>query len=120
MLSACGRYLLLTSNRGYVAPDDYTGNATLTQISHSVNDTHFELIYRCQWCWVWNQAGAEGSQIPDEVQVIGWAQHNALPPGGSTGWAFHNNGQSQFGIEVAGARNAKYDTWAKLGDGTST
>ncbi|KAF2685445.1 hypothetical protein K458DRAFT_337564 [Lentithecium fluviatile CBS 122367] len=103
---------------GYVAPAAYTGNATLTQISHSVNDTHFELVYRCQWCWVWNQEGAEGSQIPDEVQVIGWAQHNDLPPVGGTGtWAFHNNGQSQFGIEVAGARNAKYAEWA--GNGTS-
>lgn len=90
----------------------------MTQISHKINDTHFELIYRCQWCWVWNQNGAAGSQIPDEVQVIGWAQNNDVPP---TPWKFHDNGQSQFGIEVASARNAKYTQWAALaGNGTTT
>ncbi|KAH4104499.1 hypothetical protein HBI56_156500 [Parastagonospora nodorum] len=97
---------------GYVAPDDYTGNATITQISHTVTDTSFELIYRCQWCWVWNQKGAEGSQLPtSEVQVIGWAQHSKVFDGT---WVFHDKGQSQFGAPVADARNAKYDTWAKL------
>ncbi|KAJ4377276.1 hypothetical protein N0V83_000100 [Neocucurbitaria cava] len=101
---------------GYVAPDDYTGNATLSQISHSINDTHFELVYRCQWCWVWNQKGAEGSQLPtSDVQVIGWAQHNKIFSGT---WSFHTKGQSQFGASVADARNAKYDDWVKLAPGT--
>jgi len=101
---------------GYVQPDAYTGNATLTQISHSVNDTHFELIYRCQDCWVWNQGGAEGNQLPQDggVQVIGWAQHLDVP---ANPIKFHNNGQSQFGIEVAAARNAKYAQWASGGTG---
>ncbi|KAF2113597.1 cellobiose dehydrogenase-like protein [Lophiotrema nucula] len=103
---------------GYVAPEDYTGNATLQQYYHSVNDTHFELIYRCQWCWVWNQKGAEGSQLPTDVQVIGWAQHKAKP---SNPWVFHNNGQGQYGIEVAGAKNAAYNTWvAQYGAGNGT
>jgi len=98
---------------GYVAPDPYTGNATLTQIYHTVNDTHFELVYRCQWCWVWNQDGAEDSRLPTDgsVQVIAWAQHNDLPPAPGGTWVFHNNGQSQFPIEVTGARNAKYADW---------
>ncbi|KAF2703417.1 hypothetical protein K504DRAFT_418418 [Pleomassaria siparia CBS 279.74] len=101
---------------GYVQPDTYLGNASLTQISHTVNDTNFELIYRCQNCWVWDQAGAEGSQIPKDgnVQVIGWAQHSALP---DNPLKFHNNGQSQFGIAVDSARNAKYAEWA--GNGTA-
>jgi cellobiose dehydrogenase (acceptor) len=107
----------INSNSGYSLPEAYTGNATLTQITHTVNSTHFELIYRCQDCWVWNQKGAEGSQIPQEVQIIGWAQHNDLP---ATPIVFHNNGQSQFGIDVAGARNAKYPTWAGTGPTTTT
>jgi cellobiose dehydrogenase (acceptor) len=78
-----------------------------------VNDTHFELVYRCQWCWIWNQKGAEGSQVPtSEVQVIGWAQHNEIFSGT---WVFHAKGQSQFGAPVADARNAKYVDWVKLG-----
>jgi cellobiose dehydrogenase (acceptor) len=106
-------YSMLTVSSGYVAPEDYTGNATLTQIYSTVTDTHIELVYRCQWCWIWNQNGAEGSQVPTgEVQVIGWAQHKDVP---STGWTFHNNGQSQFGAPTADARNAKYSEWVKKG-----
>jgi cellobiose dehydrogenase (acceptor) len=78
-----------------------------------VTDDHFELVYRCQWCWYWNQNGADGQQPPtNEVQVIGWAQHLDNP---DAGWTFHNNGQSQFGAQVAQARNAKYEEWIKLG-----
>lgn len=103
---------------GYVAPDTYTGNANITQISSTVTDTDFTLIYHCQGCWVWNQNGAEGSQLPtSEVQVIGWAQHDKIFSGT---WVQHNKGQSQFGAPVADARNAKYSDWVKLGPPTGT
>ena len=106
------RVASLILSRGYVAPDDYTGNATIGEIYHTVNDTNFEFIYRCQWCWIWNQNGASGSQIPtSEVQVIGWAQHDKIFSGT---WVFHNKGQSQFGAPVADARNAKYTDWVNL------
>jgi cellobiose dehydrogenase (acceptor) len=76
-----------------------------------VTDTYFELVYRCERCWVWNQKGAEGSQLPtSEVQVIGWAQHDKIFDGT---WVFHNKGQSQFGAPVADARNTKYADWVK-------
>ncbi|KNG51801.1 carbohydrate-binding module family 1 protein [Stemphylium lycopersici] len=100
---------------GYVTPEDYTGDATLSQIFHSVSDTHFEIIYRCQRCWVWNQEGAEGSQLPTgEVQIVGWAQHNEIFSGT---WVFHNKGQGIFGAQVAPARNAKYSEWTELTGG---
>lgn len=35
---------------GYVAPDLYTGNATLSKISETNNNTHYELTYRCESC----------------------------------------------------------------------
>lgn len=90
----------------------------MTQISSTVTDTYFTLIYRCQWCWIWNQNGAAGSQIPDQVQVIGWAQHDKIFSGT---WAQHNKGQSQFGAPVANARNAKYSSWTSIsGPPTST
>ncbi|KAF1833964.1 hypothetical protein BDW02DRAFT_630778 [Decorospora gaudefroyi] len=103
---------------GYVAPQDYTGNATLTQIYHTVSDTNFEIVYRCQWCWVWNQNGAQGSQLPTgEVQVIGWAQNSKVFSGT---WSFHDKGQSQFGAPVAEARNAMYSEWISDSQPTDT
>jgi len=93
---------------GYVAPNDYTGNASVTQIYSTVSDTSFELVYRCQWCWIWNQNGATGSQIPDQVSVIGWAQHSKVP---GTEWVLHDKSQGLFGAQVPSARNAKYDDW---------
>lgn len=96
-----------------MTPDDYTGNATLTMISQTVTDTDFTIIYRCQWCWIWNQNGAEGQQLPLEpsVEVIGWAQNSKVFAGT---WSFHDKGQNQFPISVADARNANYSDWAKL------
>ncbi|KAF2744904.1 hypothetical protein M011DRAFT_428071 [Sporormia fimetaria CBS 119925] len=103
---------------GYVLPEDYTGDATITQISASVSDDSFELVYRCQGCWAWNQNGAEGSQLPTtEVLVIGWAQHSDVP---GTTWVQHDKGQSQFGAPVASARNAKYNEWVNGGTPTSS
>ncbi|OCL14160.1 cellobiose dehydrogenase, partial [Glonium stellatum] len=109
---------------GYVAPDIYTGNATLTQISHTINSTHFTLIYRCQWCWYWNQNGAVGSQPPtSDVEVIGWAQNLQSPnspTSSSSTISEHNNGQGEFGAPVASARNSAYTVWAsKYGSTTS-
>lgn len=102
---------------GYAQPDLYTGNATVIPISQKVNETHFELIYRCQWCWAWNQNGAENSQLPGEFQVIGWAQHLTNP---ATPIGFHNNGQSQFGVPVESARKPQYTEWvSKYAPGTS-
>ena len=69
----CTRTLWLISCSGYVPPEDYTGVATLTQIAHTISDTHFELVFKCEGCWAWNQGGADGNQIPDaerEVQSL--------------------------------------------------
>ncbi|KAK8229049.1 cellobiose dehydrogenase [Phyllosticta capitalensis] len=100
---------------GYTTPKAYTGNATLSPISHTVNDTNFELIYRCQWCWFWDQDGSAGSQPPTgESEVIGWAQSvdNPSPVSSESGTIEqHSNGMGQFGLPVASARNADYTNW---------
>ncbi|KAH7110337.1 hypothetical protein B0J11DRAFT_599461 [Dendryphion nanum] len=97
---------------GFGTPNPYTGNASVTQIAYKVTDTSFELVYRCRWCWVWDQEGwSTGEQRPtNEIQVIGWAQHKASP----TPLKFHNNGQGLFGIENQKARNEKYFEWIRL------
>ena len=82
----------------------------MTQISATVSDTSFELVYYCQRCWVWDHKGATGSQLPTgEVQVISWAQNNKVYNPNEI--LQHDNGQSIFPIDVAPARNAKYDQW---------
>ncbi|KAK5711780.1 hypothetical protein LTR17_018223 [Elasticomyces elasticus] len=111
---------------GYVAPDIYTGNATLSQISHSINDTHYELTYRCQDCWSWDQDGATGSQVPATtsaaVQLIGWAHATNAPTNPSeadSGIQQHAN-DGIFGALVASARNTAYTSWAAMATAAPT
>ncbi|KAK5683121.1 hypothetical protein LTS10_004652 [Elasticomyces elasticus] len=111
---------------GYVAPDIYTGNATLSQISHSINDTHYELTYRCQDCWSWDQDGATGSQVPATtsaaVQLIGWAHATNAPTNPSeadSGIQQHAN-DGIFGALVASARNTAYTDWAAMATAAPT
>ncbi|KAF2841371.1 carbohydrate-binding module family 1 protein [Patellaria atrata CBS 101060] len=101
---------------GYTEPEIYTGNATLTQIAHSINETHFTLTYRCQWCWYWNQEGAEGQNPPNsDFQLLGWAQadRSPNPPTSNEGSVIqHNNGFGLFGANPENARNSAYSSWA--------
>jgi len=105
---------------GYVAPEIYTGNATLSQISHSVNDTHYELTYRCENCWKWEQDGVPGSQVPATTsaaaQLIGWAQATSAPtnPGSADSAIKQHANDGIFGALVASARNPQYTSWASL------
>ena len=101
--------------RGYVQPEKYTGNATLTKLNQTVTDTSFELVYRCKDCWWWDQGGATNSQTPGtngEVQIIGWAQNKKTYSASDI--VQHDNGQGIFGITIADARSSKYNTWAAL------
>ncbi|KAK3679705.1 hypothetical protein LTR78_000081 [Recurvomyces mirabilis] len=119
---------IITSFRyasGYVAPDVYTGNATLTPISTNVNDTHYELTYRCENCWSWNQDGAAGSQVPTTAsgaaQLIGWAQATNPPtnPGEVDSGLQQHASDGIFGALVASARNTAYTSWAALATPTA-
>ena len=105
---------------GYVAPDIYTGNATLTQISSIINDTHYELTYRCQWRWVWDQGGVAGNQIPSTTkaaaQIVGWAQATKAPttPSEADSATKQHVADGIFGAAAASARNSAYTKWVKL------
>ncbi|KAF1981713.1 iron reductase domain protein [Aulographum hederae CBS 113979] len=112
---------------GYTPPATYTGNATLTPISHGLNTTHFTLLYHCLNCWSWTQTinattpAKSGSALPDLTgstsQVLGWAQSSKSPAPvddakGTIG--FHDNGQGNFGVDPKSAVNAEYSVWAAL------
>jgi len=104
----------------YTAPDLYSGNASLSQISSSVNDTHFELTYKCSNCWTWNQAGDSGSQVPattaSAAQLLGWVQATSAPttPDDVDTSIVQHDSDGLFGAAVASARNSAYTSWAVL------
>lgn len=111
---------------GYTAPDIYTGNATLTQISSTVNDTHYELTYRCESCWSWEQSGVTGAQVPattsGAAQLMGWAQATNAPttPTDSDSAIKQHANDGIFGAVVASARNADYTSWISLATASAT
>ncbi|TGJ83688.1 hypothetical protein E0Z10_g5078 [Xylaria hypoxylon] len=120
---------VLTSFRyatGYDNPELYTGDAKLTQISSTVNSTHYSLIYRCQNCLSWNQGGATGSVSTSAgFLVLGWC--NAFPSPGNPSCpdkvtlVQHDNGQSIFGAVLdSSVANPSYSAWAAKATATVT
>jgi cellobiose dehydrogenase (acceptor) len=119
---------ILTSFRyatGYGMPDIYTGNAQLTQISSSINSTHYTLVYRCQNCMQWNQGGATGSQSTSSAfLLLGWCQAYVSPtspacPG--TLSLVQHDAQNIFGAQLhSAAANPSYSAWAANATSTVT
>ncbi|KAK3995717.1 hypothetical protein QBC44DRAFT_12461 [Cladorrhinum sp. PSN332] len=104
---------------GYTLPGVYKGDAKLTQVSANVTATHFELIYRCQNCFSWNQEGTAGSVSTSEgFLVLGHAAgktglENPNCPDSAT-FGFHDAGFGQWGAPLEGATSASYNDWAAL------
>lgn len=112
---------ILTSFRyatGYDNPGVYSGNATLTQVSSSINATTYTLIFRCQNCLSWSQGGQTGAASTSSGSlVLGWAQ--AFPAPGNPSCPAqitllqHDNGQGIFGAQLdSNAANPSYTAWA--------
>ncbi|KAH8887786.1 hypothetical protein GQ53DRAFT_872520 [Thozetella sp. PMI_491] len=104
---------------GYQTPPVYTGNATLTQISSFVNATMWELVYRCQNCFSWNQNGATGKvSTSSKFFLMGRAAakrgpYNAQCPDKMT-FGFHDHGYGQYGAQLDNATHTSYSAWAAL------
>ncbi|KAI1276713.1 fungal cellulose binding domain-containing protein [Xylaria sp. FL0933] len=120
---------ILTSFRyatGYDLPDVYTGDAKLTQISSTINSTHYSLIFRCQNCLSWDQGGATGSVSTSAgFLVLGWCNAFPSPDNPScpneVGIVQHDNGQSIFGAVLdSNAANPSYTQWASMATATVT
>ncbi|KAI2625839.1 hypothetical protein GGR54DRAFT_654226 [Hypoxylon sp. NC1633] len=112
---------VLTSFRfatGYTLPGVYSGNATLTQISSKVTATGFEVIYRCQNCFAWEQDGASGSvQTSTGFFVLGRASATIVPTNAQcpTDISFRQHESfGQFGAPLDGVGKAQYPAWAAL------
>ncbi|KAK4126752.1 hypothetical protein N657DRAFT_610772 [Parathielavia appendiculata] len=104
---------------GYTLPDVYTGDAKLTQISSNVTATGFELLYRCENCFAWNQGGTSGSVSTSQGNlVLGRAAardglENPTCPDEAT-FGFHDSGFGQWGAPLEGAAQASYAQWTAL------
>lgn len=103
----------LTTSSGYVAPDLYDGNATTTTIYSSINATNFVWVYRCEWCFAWDQDGTTGTSAGS---VLGWAQNKELPddpsdPDSGIGDVQHDNGQGIYGYNPSSAIYTDYSSW---------
>ncbi|KAH8883569.1 CBD9-like protein, partial [Thozetella sp. PMI_491] len=113
---------VLTSFRyinDYFKPPVYTGNATLTQISSSVNATSFQIIYRCQNCFSWSQdAYSEAAPTTEGGLLLGYAQAFKGPtnPGcpAQLDFGFHDNGYGQWLANLTGTNSSSYSAWSKL------
>lgn len=104
---------------GYTEPAAYTGNATLTTLASSVNDTTFEIVYRCENCFSWSQDGAAGSiSTSTGSTVLGRAAANEAP--GTPGCPneitipYHRRSFGQYGASFANATAAAYSEYAAL------
>ncbi|KAL2833136.1 hypothetical protein BJY01DRAFT_253629 [Aspergillus pseudoustus] len=112
---------ILTSFRfssGYAMPTLYGGNATLTQISSTVNDTNFSLLFRCENCLAWDNEGVTGSASTSNGRlVLGWAQGTEAPTSASCPddlAVVQHEAQSIWVGILDSAPSADYTTWTDL------
>ncbi|KAI0133009.1 cellobiose dehydrogenase [Xylariales sp. AK1849] len=111
---------------GYTQPAPYTGDALLTQLTSTINETHYTLIFRCQNCLSWDQNGSTGSASTSSGQlVLGWAQAFPAPSNpecpASVAMVEHDNNQGIFGAVLdSSAPNDSYTVWAASATATVT
>jgi cellobiose dehydrogenase (acceptor) len=109
----------------YHKPTVYTGNATLTQISSTVNSTHYTLIYRCQNCLSWIEGSSSGKASTSAGSLgLGWAQSIAAPSNRNCpdNISFHEHtSESIFVADLSSeVANPSYSKWAALATKTVT
>ncbi len=104
---------------GYTLPSLYTGDAKLTQISTNITATGFELLYRCENCFAWDQDGTSASVSTSQGNlVLGWAGgkdglEGPTCPDTAT-FGFHTAGFGQWGAPLADAVQTSYKDWTAL------
>lgn len=103
----------------YEMPVPYAGDAKLTQISSTINATHYTLIYRCEGCLAWSQDGTTGSvSTSSAFMLLGWCWASDSPGNADCAEDVtlqQHDTQSIFGATLdASAANAEYDEWTAL------
>ncbi len=103
----------------WMQPAPYMGKAKVTQISSFVNDSSYEVIYRCQNCFTWKtQAATVNISTTTGQLVLGRAQAALGPnaPGcpNKISFGFHDFGYGQYGANISNLTHASYSKWAAL------
>ncbi|KAL4898346.1 hypothetical protein BDV59DRAFT_197269 [Aspergillus ambiguus] len=64
----------------YSMPGVYAGNATVTQIAHTVNPSGYSIIFHCNNCLHWSQDGTTGNASTSSGELdIGFALSGKAP-----------------------------------------
>ena len=114
---------VLTSFRwatDYAMPAVYPGKSTLTQIASSVNETNYELVYRCEDCFKWSDGeDEEGGIDTSEGSVwLGYAQGREAPENAACPdeieLTFHQVGHNTWVADVEDLVEEGYEDAAKL------
>lgn len=104
----------------WAMPTEYTGDAKLTQISSFVNETMFEVIYRCENCLSWRTAEntTHAVNTTSGNLVLGRAQAFKGPVAASCPsrmtFGFHDSGYSQYGVDLNNVIHPSYSSWAAM------
>ncbi|KAB2571514.1 Glucose-methanol-choline oxidoreductase [Lasiodiplodia theobromae] len=96
-------------------------DVTLTTIPEGtfVNSTHYSYTFLCKGC-VTGDSGA--FDVTTTTAVLGWAFSKTAPttPGSADSVLnYHAAGFGAFGMPIADAESAEFETWAKLATATS-
>ncbi|KAL1907886.1 hypothetical protein Sste5344_006309 [Sporothrix stenoceras] len=110
----------------WAMPTEYTGDAKLTQISSFVNETMFEVIYRCQNCFSWNTTETTKQTVNTTSGTLLFGRALAMrgPQAASCPskmtFGFHDSGYSQYGVDLSNAIHPSYASWAALATHVAT
>lgn len=108
---------------GYNLPDPYAGEAEITQIASHINETHYELIYRCVGCLQWDHEGSTGGLSTSAGNLLlGWAHAYDSPENpscpASVTPAQHDTQHIFPAVPDENAANPSYTEWAALATDT--
>ncbi len=104
----------------WIMPALYTGKPKITQIYSYVNDSQYEMVYRCENCFSWTSPSGVTTNVSTTTGqlVLGRAQAAASPEGASCPdkikFGFHDAGYGQYGANLNGVANPSYSAWAAL------
>ncbi|CAK7224982.1 hypothetical protein SCUCBS95973_005705 [Sporothrix curviconia] len=103
-----------------------TAVSTAANTTANASSSFYEIIYRCQNCWSWQQGSYNESVHTalqpgdaESVLVLGWAQATKGPTnpactGNGLNFGFHDSGYGQWGASLSNATRTGYEAWTKL------